>query len=422
VYDAVTNTYNPQPPGAQFSPGSNDDAVFGPAAQRADCWVNGDVTVRGMIVFAGYGGEIVLPSTRSLTIRGFQPGDDRGSNRLLLQDPNASIRAPIGNELGGHTFDGGTVRINSGARLHWDAGTLEKVGVIIDQGATATASTLAPKSQVDAWIVVDGALNWSSGDVRTVSTTGPAGSQLAIAQSGSFRMSAADAQWGTGAGIASEFQVLNYGTTTLNAGGTVTISGDYLTAGNTTLEVGILAIKGWAEQYAGTFSLLARTTVDVSAAKDTSLYLLGGYLVGDGTVQGNLSQSKQGADEFSGSTVAPGTPVDEDTRQPGTINVTGNLSMWTSGCTVSLFVDQSGGAGKLEVAGTARLKGTVVINWSYDYRPAVGTTVTFMTWGQREGAFDDMHATFPGWYVNGSPRRPYFSVIDGVSGTVLEET
>lgn len=413
-WSAAAGQYLPQPVGAQFAPGVGDIAVFG-ASNTANCWVNGDIVLQGVRVGSGYTGALVIPSNQSLTVSG-----GTGFKSFLFESPGAAVRAPNQGEFDGYSDSGGVVRIDSGSKLEWKAGVFDRMGVVISKDATAIVSTDGLKRQADSYIVVDGRLDWSSGDVQTVSTSGAAGSQLAITQTGEFNIYATGGLWGTGPGVSSEFLVSNYGTTTVSAGGVVTIGGDYINSGTTSVNKGTFKVTGRAES-TGIVIMRDRASVDVTAAADNTLYILRGSIHGDGTVMGNLSLSKNGATQWEGGRVVPGWGDPGEAVVPGVINVTSNFRMWTGGCMVWLECNASGVTSRLEVAGTAYLTGRVHVAWSHDYKPAAGTVLTFMTWGWRVGQFGEHSAVSPVWHANGRDHNINFDFYSDVRGVVVTD-
>ncbi len=303
------------------------------------------------------------------------------------------------------------VRIDAGSKMDWKAGVFDRMGVVISKDATTTVSTDGLKRQADSYIVVDGRMDWLGGDVQTLSTSGAAGSQLAISQSGKFYITVAGGQlWGTGQGVSSEFLVSNYGTISLIAGGTVTIGGDYYTTGQTILKQGIFKITGKAEQAGGgMIRPIGRTTVDVSTAKNGTLYNLDGSVSGDGTVQGSLSLGKEGVAPAAGGSVTAAVAIDQNGNEidaAATLNVTGKFFMWNYLCAVRVGVGASGAVRKLEIGETALLAGELTVFWHSNYRPAPTMSITFMTYaGARTGAFQREYFYPPSYDINGVPVR-----------------
>jgi hypothetical protein len=167
--------------------------------------------------------------------------------------------------------------------------------------------------------------------------------------------------------------------------------GDYFTRAITRLDVGILDLAGKAEQEEnGLFELRGNTTIRVSGAGQV-LRIYDGVFAGHGTVDGNLTlgyDGEQSGESFTTPIIAPGVEDgNELTRDIGTITITQSFEIFSHLATTKIQVDGAGNHDKIVVAGYAVALGKCNIDNSQDYKPGLGTSLSFLTASTLKGEF-----------------------------------
>jgi hypothetical protein len=186
--------------------------------------------------------------------------------------------------------------------------------VITDPGGTRTLT--APTFNVY------GRLVWLAGSVYLTPPDDLAPTRINISPTGVFEIKAAGETLGLGNSNPSHLLIDNDGLTKLSSTNGVTIRGNYESSGTTELFTGLLGITGTAEQTGGWFKLLNGTTIETNV-----LGIRDGYLVGHGTVLGNLVLGYAPGSGVSTPTISPGGGPPEASAI-GTITVTSNFHMY----------------------------------------------------------------------------------------------
>jgi filamentous hemagglutinin family protein len=417
-----------------FSPSLSFGATPGAGATVPVSWItsvtdtgtavtlqaNNDITINSAITTSagGNGGSLTMQAGRSILINA-DITTDNGGLTLSANDPGA-ISAYRDAGVGNITMAAGTT-INSGtgafnANLNSGGGTITlrdiTAGAVDARGAvqnlgTTTLTTLAMSggdltlgaggSMVVSGLAnivagntlnlsggsfssgslgISGILNLSSGTFSTGATT--------IANGGTFTLSGGSATF-SGPMTVQSGGTLNYG-----LAGTTTIPGASSNAGTMNFTAGTASFGGGLTQTAGTMTLNGGNVTG-------NVAINGGTLGGSGTLTGNLDIGPSGilAVGFS----------------PGTLNVTGNLTLASTATTNIEIGGLTAGTqfDLINVTGLATLDGTLnVTSWG-GYTPAAGNSFNFLTFGSSSGAFA-MTNLPAGWNSALSPFATYMQL------------
>ena len=151
----------------------------------------------------------------------------------------------------------------------------------------------------------------------------------------------------------------NTGIVLVNAGRTLTRSGDYVQTGGLTRLLGTLAM----------------------IAPGTAIKLQGGTLEGTGAITGT-----GGGIQNTGGTVSPGASI--GTLTAGTFTQSGSGEL-------AIEIGPGGATDLLTLTGNATLGGTLVVTRSGSFTPMVGDTFVILTCGSRTGEFDGVISCDP---------------------------
>jgi|GEM_PF-961658 len=248
-----------------------------------------------------------------------------------------------GATLTGNSSLGGTFTWTSG---HFNNGSTTTIPV----GATLSIATGANHDFNTHAFVINGTVNWTGGALRS-------GSSGSILNAGTWNDTASAAINNDYGGAFATFT--NSGTYNKLAAGTTTVSIPFINQGSLVVTEGTLRFASTFQQTAGTLNLSSGTNLQF----DTGLSLTVGTLSGTGTVVGNIS---------SASVIAPG-------HSPGTLNVTGNLSLLST----STLLFELGGISQgddydfLSVSGNAALGGSLQITVISGFGATLNSTQTF---------------------------------------------
>jgi hypothetical protein len=171
----------------------------------------------------------------------------------------------------------------------------------------------------------------------------------------------------------------NDGSIQVSNGGTISVQGylggSFINAGSVTVgNGGTLSVQyAWnGSGLIGTADYVqsAGTTVVDGVLSATNVDIMGGLLIGSGTIKANVTNA---------GTVAPGDTF-------GTLTIQGNYTQTATG----VLLIQIGGAnayGELVVTGTATLNGTLEVSFLDNYVPAAGTSFQILTFANHVGGF-----------------------------------
>lgn len=384
IYNPPATKYVEQTTSPKLTPGAGDSVEFNGSSTRAnsDCVVDvgGGVTVKEISVYSGFSKNMIL--TNPLKVSG---------GNSLLRGSAATIRG----SSPGAPAARGTLTITDQSMFQFVAGGFEDVTVAVggESNLVVDGSTGTRRITGSDISVGDTAkLVWFRGDVNV--TNNMADSNISISSGGNFTILAANSSWAMSTPTSpAYFRVVNNGTVRLDAPGTATIVGDYLTDGLTRLDSGILSIQGLAEQTGGTFELRGNTTVQVGGNGNT-LGIRSGMIVGQGTVEANLVLGYDGpCPPPGGGTISPG--IDIVPSSPGaapivygigTITVTGAFQIFSGG--MNIDYDAAGNYDKVIVQGQyAALSGSLQVRGDDTYRPTQPVTMAFLTAATITGDF-----------------------------------
>jgi hypothetical protein len=153
---------------------------------------------------------------------------------------------------------------------------------------------------------------------------------------------------------------------TFNSGGGLTFSQLFTNQGTFNANSGMSTFSNGLSQSAGNLVLGGGNITG-------NLTLNGGSLKGAGTMTGNVS--------LGAATLAPGS-------SPGTLNITGNLTLSSSSTTtIELWGTTAGQFDVINVSGSASLAGALNATTGNGYVPGVGHALRFMTFASSTGSF-----------------------------------
>jgi filamentous hemagglutinin family protein len=156
---------------------------------------------------------------------------------------------------------------------------------------------------------------------------------------------------------------------TLNSGGGLIFTQLFTNGGTFSANGGMTTFNNGFLQNAGSLILNGGNVAG-------NLTLNGGMLKGSGTINGNVS--------LSAATLAPGF-------SPGTLNITGNLTLTPSSITaIELWGATAGLYDVINVSGTVNLAGALNATTGNGYVPGVGDALRFMTFANSTGSFGSM--------------------------------
>lgn len=164
----------------------------------------------------------------------------------------------------------------------------------------------------------------------------------------------------------------NNGTLTVTSNGTVN-SGGGLTFTQLFTNQGTFNVKSGMTTFSNGFTQTAGNLVLGGGNITGNLTLQGGSLKGAGTITGNVS--------LGAATLTPGA-------SPGTLNITGNLTLSPSSTTlIELWGTTAGLFDVINVSGIASLAGALNATTGNGYVPSVGHSLRFMTFASKTGSF-----------------------------------
>ncbi|MDP3192060.1 filamentous hemagglutinin N-terminal domain-containing protein [Rhodoferax sp.] len=164
----------------------------------------------------------------------------------------------------------------------------------------------------------------------------------------------------------------NNGTLTVTSTGTVN-SGGGLTFTQLFTNQGTFNVKSGMTTFANGFTQTAGNLVLGGGNITGNLTLQGGSLKGAGTITGNVN--------LGAATLTPGS-------SPGTLNITGNLTLSpTSTTLIELWGTTAGLFDVINVSGIASLAGALNATTGNGYVPSVGHSLRFMTFASKTGSF-----------------------------------
>lgn len=336
------------------------------------CIVDLAPTVRSLTMLTGYTSSVKVQNSLSIS-------------SSLYQISGGAVTGYIDPTTGAITR--GAVALTGSAKWYWKDGAITNVSVDVQRAAGTYASFLISSggggvtTMTSAALTVHGLLSWDNQNVTVVdSAPGQPASLVDIKSGGEFNIDGGNTFWG---GDPAYLDVFNYGTTTVNgtnATTTHTIKGDYVNWFKTTVDYVKLEITALAEQGNGVFALKNDATVQVSSSTGV-LGIRGGSIIGQGTVAGNLVL---GNDNGTGSgMISPGFDTFDGNgnvtaRGVGTITVSGFFATKSASSVMQIDVLGDASFDKVLVGGYAALGGILSVTAPTTYKPAVGTTHTFL--------------------------------------------
>ena len=276
--------------------------------------------------------------------------------------------------------------------MYWDQGQFRNVTVTVEQGSDLNiASSPAGRVMTSTIFHINGKLSWLGGDV-TVAGAGT--STVVINPTGRFDI-ISSGKWGSGA----NYRTQNHGLVEVSLLGTSELGGHYLSNGTTRVIAGTLFHSGNTEQTGGMYELQNGATSKVTGADGLRIFDGGIHGIGkvDGTVKlgyepGSTDPGAIGAKPFIFAGLYNVRPEVNDVA--GTITITGNFEMLSDGASMSATLDKGGGMSLVDVAGAAKLKGSLGLRMHQDYKPAAGTKVAFLKAAAITG---DLTESAPWW-------------------------
>jgi fibronectin-binding autotransporter adhesin len=360
----------------------------------------------GSNVFTGEGGSNAWENLLNWSL-----GLPTSSSNVLISGVNNVVHS-----TGNDTIAG--LRIDTGNSLNISGGSLTITGNTLANGALSTTSTgtltLGTNSTIES-LTLAGAFNFKSGTATIKTLSAPSmsvsGGQITIGSASNNTSTLSGGALSVTNGTLTLDGDLTVGTASVASPGTLTFNGGEL--------LGLSSLSN-----TGTLNL-SNVTIDYQVANTGTMGLTGGVtftqlftntggvlnLSGDNTFQSGLTQSSGTLTLASGSTTTMGTgsifALDGGTMRgsgtiqgdvqvgsatiapgfsPGTINITGNMTLSSTSIIVAELASATS-YDQILVGGTATLAGTLNVSMLNGYTPTFGTTFDIISATSVSGNF-----------------------------------
>ena len=369
-------------------PGQNDTVRFDGAKQthsRADSAKVGAVEITGSY-------------EKTITI-------ETGQQKVSTLEVMSAYTMSAGNAFVSGGNDGnGTLQLSGASTFTWSAGKIRTTNVQL-----GAADNHAVTATISNTVIFDSSTLDNHGTVTT------SDSYVKVTTGTSSIINRAGATFNATKFHFGDALIRNVGTVenlgTMKLGGQTVIDADTINRGTLRLakvDSGSPEFVQSYRQYSGTTELYDNPFVELDGPGD-HIHIHGGKLIGNGTLDGNLTLGYEGDATAGDATINPGWtttvmgfPV---SYTPGTITVTQSFEMFDTTNTMRIDVIASGGFDKVVVQGlSANLKGTLDLNNSA-YKPEMGVMVDFLNATTIGGVFTTKtyfignwsHPTNPGY-------------------------
>lgn len=322
---------------------------------------------------------------------------------------------------GGTVYSSASALVQISKKLTWSGGTVEGAFVRIgsDSNDTATATIAGDVASDGGRFENFGTLTWASGNISVGSTSkteiyNQSGATIDIQSAGKI-YDPNDLNLASSLGL-----LQNEGLLKFRSNGTTTVGRmNFNNLGTTEVHSGIAEFKeeAYQSQSGSIFELKNNSTAKF--VNDGQVFrIYNGTIIGNGTINGNLTLGYDGEGAASEATIDPGWtttvvgfPV---VYTPGTITITQSFHMFDTTNVMRIDGTASGAFDQVVVTATAIINGVAWVNPSSDYHPPLGTKVEFLKAGQVQDDFVTKTLTYQGpWFdAESKPLAWYFRKTD----------